>query len=277
MHLDLLTATDTDAFLMALRRFIACRGTPVELFSDQGTNFKGGERELREAFTEISPVLQGHLAPQKIAFHFNPPAAPHFSGVWEREIRSIKSALYATLGAQTVAEEVLHTVLTEVEGILNSKPLGYVSSDASDLDPVTPIVLLMWRPDGSLPQVVYPGNELISHRRWRHSQVLADHFWARFIRLYVPSLQVHQKWQASPADLVQDSVVMIADPQLPRALWPIGRVIKTHLSPDGHIRSADVKVRERVYTRPVARLVVLPALPSGDDKDESLSATSSQP
>lgn len=143
VHLDLLTAIDTDAFLMALRRFIARRGTPAELFSDQGTNFKGGERELREAFTRMSPSLQALLAPQKIAFRFNPPAAPHFGGVWEREIRSVKSALYATLGARPVTEEVLHTVLTEVEGILNSKPLGYVSADASDPDPITPHVLLM--------------------------------------------------------------------------------------------------------------------------------------
>ena len=208
VHLDLLNGIDTDAFLMALRRFVARRGTPAELFSDQGTNFKGGERKLREAFTEISPTLQEYLAPQKTAFHFNPPAAPQFGG--------------------------------------------------------------------SLLQVVYRGNELISRRRWKHSQILADHFWARFIRLYVSSLQVRQKWQASPADIVKDCMVMIADPQFPRALWPIGRVIKTHLSSDGHIQSADVKVRERVYTWPVARLVVLPALPSGDDEDKSLSTTLSQ-
>lgn len=58
---------------------------------------------------------------------------------------------------------------------------------------------------------------------------------------------------------------MIADPHLPRALWPVGRVVKTHPSPDGLIRSADVQVKERVYTRPVARLVVLPAVPSGEE------------
>lgn len=126
MHLDLLIAINTDAFLIALRMFIPRRGTPAELFSDQGTNFKGGERELRETFMEMSPELQQLLAPQKITFRFNPPAAPHFGGVWEREIRSVKSALNATVGAQHVPEEVLQTVLTEVEGILNSKPLGYV-------------------------------------------------------------------------------------------------------------------------------------------------------
>ncbi|XP_077361589.1 uncharacterized protein LOC144006560 [Festucalex cinctus] len=272
VHLDLLTAMDTDSFLMALRRFSARRGTPAELLSDQGTNFKGGEKELQKAFAEISPALQEHLAPQKIAFRFNPPASPHFGGVWEREIRSVKVALSATVGAQPVAEEVLHTVLIEVENILNSKPLGYVSSDARDPDPVTPNVLLMGRPDGSLPQVVYPETELLSRRRWKHTQVLADHFWARFIKLYVPSFQTRQKWQATSTDLTQDSVVMIADPQLPRALWPIGTVTKTHPSPDGRIRSADVKVKGRVYTRPVARLVVLPMLPTENEEDNATAA-----
>ncbi|KAL3973453.1 solute carrier family 15, member 5 [Sarotherodon galilaeus] len=271
VHLDVLNTIDADAFLMALRRFVARKGTPAELFSDQGTNFRGGERELCETFLKMAPELQQLLAPQKISFRFNPPGAPHFGGAWERKIRAVKYALYATVGAQSVPEEVLRTVLIEVEGILNSKPLGYVSSDARDADPVTPNVLLMGRPDGSLPQIVYPENELLSRRRWQHSQVLADHFWSRFIRQYILSLQTRQKWQTTAADLAEDSVVMIADPQLPRALWPVGRVIKTHPSPDGRIRSADVKVKERVYTRPVARLVALPALPSGEDEDSSAS------
>ncbi len=177
VHLDILTTIDADSFLMALRRFIARRGTPAELYSDQGTNFRGGERELREAFATLTPDLQQQLAKQKISFHFNPPAAPHFGGVWEREIRSIKTALHTTVGGQPIPEEVLRTVLLEVEGILNSKPLGYVSSSLTDLDPVTPNVLLMGRPDGSLPQIVYPETELLTRRRWRHSQVLADRFW----------------------------------------------------------------------------------------------------
>lgn len=86
------------------------------------------------------------------------------------------------MGAQSVPEEVLLTVLLEVETILNSKPLGYVSSDVADIDPVTPNSLLMGRPDGSLPQVVYPESELSSRRHWRHSQVLVDNFWSRFIQ-----------------------------------------------------------------------------------------------
>ncbi|XP_078797113.1 uncharacterized protein LOC144989073 [Oryzias latipes] len=114
VHLDVLSSLDTDSFLMAFRRFAARRGTPAELYSDQGTNFKGGERELNEAFAAMSPDLQRLLAPSKIQFHFNPPASPHFGGVWEREIRSVKTALYITVGVQPVQEEVLRTVLIEV-------------------------------------------------------------------------------------------------------------------------------------------------------------------
>ncbi len=154
VHLDLLPSLSTDSFLMALRRFIARRGTPAQLWSDRGTNFRGGVRELREAYAAFAPDLQCHLARQKITFCFNPPSAPHFGGVWEREVRSVKSALYTVLGSQSLPEEALMTVLLEVEAILNSKPLGYVSSDVADADPVTPSSLLMGRPDGSLPQVI---------------------------------------------------------------------------------------------------------------------------
>ncbi|XP_036000189.1 uncharacterized protein LOC118564903 [Fundulus heteroclitus] len=273
VHLDILTHLDVDSFLMALRRFIARRGTPSEILSDRGTNFCGAERELLQAMAKMSPDLQQALAKQKIAFKFNPPGAPHFGGVWEREIRSVKTALYATVGAQPLPEEVLRTVLVEVEGILNSKPLGYVSSSIADPDPVTPNHLLMGRPDGSLPQVVYPATELPSRRRWRHSQALADQFWSRFVREYLPNLHVRQKWQTTQPDLSENAVVMLMDPQLPRALWPVGRVTKVHPSADGHIRSADVRVKDRVYTRPVARMIVLPATPEEAGGHDSSSKT----
>lgn len=120
-----------------------------------------------------------------------------------------------SVGALPMTKEVLRTVLIEVEGILNSKPLSYVSSGVADLDPVTPNYLLMWRPDGSLSQVVYPETELLSRRRWCHLQVLADHFWFRFIHEYLPSLQVRQRCHATNADLVEETVVMLMDPRLP--------------------------------------------------------------
>lgn len=231
---------DTDSFLLALRRFISRRGKPYEILCDRGTNFRGGERELKESLEDLDPSLRQQLANQSITFKFNPPLSPHFGGAWEREVRSVKASLQVVLRDQVVSEEVLSTVLLEVEGILNSKPLGYSSSDLANPDPVTPNLLLMGRHDASLPQAAYGSNELLGHRRWRHSQVLADRFWSQFTHQYLPDRQRRQKWRTPTVDLVADQVVIVVDPQLPRVLWPIGKVVKVHLSDDGTVRSADV-------------------------------------
>lgn len=251
---------DSDAFLMALRRFIGRRGQPAELYSDQGTNFRGGDTELRDAFNQLRSDLQTVLAVRQIRFHFNPPGAPHFGGVWEREIRSIKAALRSALGSEMVTEEVLQTVLIEVEAILNSKPLGYVSADLADPDPITPSCLLMGRPDGSLPQVVFPETELLTKRRWRHSQVLADRFWTAFIRHYLPGMQMRGKWQRPSPDIEPGIVAMLVDPQLPQSLWQIGRVTKVFPGPDDHVRTAEIQIKDKTYTLPIARLIVLPEI-----------------
>ncbi|KAL3049857.1 hypothetical protein OYC64_012009 [Pagothenia borchgrevinki] len=218
----------------------------------------------------MMPQLQEELAKKQIKFRFNPPASPHFGGAWEGEIQSVKKALQVVIGTQSLQGEVLLTLLVEVKGILNAKPLGYVSSDLADPDPVTPSMLLMGRRDASLQQVSY-ATDTLSKRRWRHCQMMVYHFWVQFIRSYLPSLQVRQKWRQHTDGLLQGTVVMIVDPQLPRAHWPVGRVVKLNASADGCIRSAEVQVRDKTYLRPVARLVQLPALPD-DDADPGTSA-----
>lgn len=222
VRLDLLRDMDTNAYLIALRRFIATRGRPAELWSDRGTNFKGGEKELREAFAILCQSYRNCL-PANRSILLLPHAGPHFGGVWERKVRSAKSALYTCVGAQPVPEDVLLTVLLEAEAILNSKPLGCVSSDIEGFDPVSPNRLLMGWPDGLLPQVVYPDTNTLSQRRWRHSKVLADQFRSRLIREYLTNLQTRQKWQASAPELLEKAVFLVVDPLLPRALWAMGR------------------------------------------------------
>lgn len=246
VHIELLNSMDVDAFLLALRRFIAQQARPKEVLSDCGTNFCGAERELREAFATMEPQLKGQLAEYQIDFKFNPPNALHFGGAWEREVRSIKSGLQVAVGSRSVPEDVLYTALVEVEGILNSKPLGYVSADVADLDPITPNILLMGRRDAALPQVVYAPAGM-GRRRWRHCQTLVDQFWLHFVRNYIPNLQARQKWQRSSQNITVDSVVLIVDPSLPRAQWLIGRVIKVIASPDGCIRTAEVKVKDSLH------------------------------
>ncbi|TWW54954.1 hypothetical protein D4764_09G0000030 [Takifugu flavidus] len=218
VHLDLLEGLDTDAFLMSLRRFVARRGKPFELLSDNGTNFVGGARELREAFETMAPHLKEQLAKQKIEFCFNPPSAPHFGGAWEREVRSVKTALKVVLKEQTVPETVLQTVLVEVEGILNAKPLGYVSSDLADPDPITPSILLMGRYDASLPQVIYDSNDTLG---------IADGGTAKFLSIAsgpdssVTTCLVYRRDRSGRemANILNQSSGAYCDPKLRVLLW----------------------------------------------------------
>lgn len=168
------------------------------------------------------------------------------------------------VGSQILTKEVLRTFLIEVEAILNAKPLGCVSSDVADPDPVTPNYLLMGRPNASLPQVIYPESEILSRKRWRHSQVLADQFWTTFIKNYLPTLQPRQKWMSDCSNLTPGTVVMVIDHQLPRALWPVGKVITTYPGSDGRVCSTKIEVKNKLYHRPLSCLITLPAIPDND-------------
>ena len=260
MHLEVLHQLTTDSFLMSFRRFTSSKGTPKILRSDRGTNFVGGDKELRESYASMTEEVRDRLAEKQVKFIFNPPNAPHFGGAWEREIRSIKNILHTVLGQQVPNDEVLRTVLAEIESIMNSRPLGYTSSDVADLDPVTPYLLLTGRRDSALPQTVYDPAELTGRRMWKHSQVLADRFWRQFVLHYLPTLQSRQKWTKERENLAEGAVVLVIDQSLPRAAWQTGRVTKVLAGQDGRVRTAVVQVGAKTYTRPVARLIELPRI-----------------
>lgn len=144
------------------------------------------------------------------------------------------------------------TVLVEVEGILNSKPFGYSSPDLVDPKPVMLNVLLMGRHDASLPQAVHGSSELLGRHLWRYNHVLCQ-------------VECRQKWRTPTADLAAHQVVMVVDPQFPRALWSTGKVTKVHSSDDGTVRSADINIKGTAYNRLVTRLVSLPKMPVDTD------------
>lgn len=110
VHIEVLHHMDTDSFLMSFRRFQSRRGRPHTLLSDQGTNFRRGESELKASFEDMAEDPKNRLAPYQVRFQFNLPNAPHFRGTWEREVRSVKTVLNTTLGVQTVSDEVFSTV-----------------------------------------------------------------------------------------------------------------------------------------------------------------------
>ena len=148
VHLEQAQSLETDAFIMVLRRFLNTRGKVKQVRSDNGTNFISAERELREAIYQWNHrQIEDELRDRDCEWVFHPPGASHMSGIWVRLIRrSMKRSMKAILGERLVDEDVLRTVLSEAQGIANSRHLCPNSEDVRDMEAITPNHLLLQKP-----------------------------------------------------------------------------------------------------------------------------------
>ncbi|CAH2089646.1 unnamed protein product [Euphydryas editha] len=106
VHIELTPSLSTDSVIMALRRFAARRGMPKTIYSDNGTNFVGANNELKEALVTLKQEdLVSEAEKIGVQWKFIPPGAPNMGGAWERLVRSIKTALGATLNERHPREE----------------------------------------------------------------------------------------------------------------------------------------------------------------------------
>lgn len=251
VHLEIAGSLSTDSAILALRRFIARRGSPTEIYSDNGTNLRGADRELREA-------LQDEASNYKIAWKYIPPSAPFMGGAWERLVRSVKTALYSVLEEKHPQEETLATLLCEAEYTVNNRPLTHVSTSPEDDEALTPNHFLL----GGSGDVKICGNftdrDLKLRHQWRQAQRLADMFWERWIKEYLPNLQHRREPRGHGKQLQVDDLVLIVDSNLPRNTWPRGKIVKTFPGQDGIVRAVDVKTAGGILRRPTKKLVLLP-------------------
>ena len=177
VHLEVLHSMDASSFICALRRFVAIR-CPVAFC---GTNFVGAKSELANALKEMDHDRIGnYLREQDCERKFNPPHASHFGGVWERQIRTIRRVLDATLldiGSSQLDDELLSTLMAEASSIVNSRPIAAVPSDADVPMPLTPSMVLTFKKRPVTPRPgKFVSQDLYALRRWRWIQYLADQF-----------------------------------------------------------------------------------------------------
>ena len=254
VHIEVADSQSTDSFINALRRFSARRG-PVRLIRcDNGTNFVGAEKELKAELERLKQT-QVHEALLKhgIEWRFNPPTASHFGGAWERQIRTIRKILNSLLTQQTLDDDGLHTLMCEVESILNSRPLTSVSTDSRDCEPLTPNHLLLFRGGHTAPGV-FTGDDVYT-KRWRKIQYLTDSFWKRWRGQYLPLLQTRQKWNVRQKNLSPGDVVLMVDEALPRGQWPLAKVEEVVKDHKGLVRQAVVRRGTTLLRRPAVKLV----------------------
>jgi len=136
-HIEVVTSLITEAFIAALRRFIARRGIPGTIHSNNGTNFQGTTNELRTIYKMLQSIWQlatikDFLAAEECECSFIPPHAPPLGELWEAAVKSIKFHMRRTLGSHVSIYEELCTLLSEIETCLNSRPLFALSDDLSN-------------------------------------------------------------------------------------------------------------------------------------------------
>ncbi|GFX86664.1 integrase catalytic domain-containing protein [Trichonephila clavipes] len=142
IHLEIVSDLTTEAFLAALNRFVARRGRPIEIHSDNGWNFVGANNELRKIlkalFTGKMEEIMDFLSKEQIKWNFNPPSVPHFGGLWEAGVKSLKYHLKRVIGNSILSHEEFLTLVVQIEAVLNSRPICPLSNVPNDVETLTP-------------------------------------------------------------------------------------------------------------------------------------------
>ncbi|XP_029164752.1 uncharacterized protein LOC114935963 [Nylanderia fulva] len=261
VHLELVEGYATPAFLGAYSRFVARRGLPTAVYSDNGTTFVGADRDLTLAFRAAlrDSVLLNRTASDNVEWHFLPPSAPHFGGLWEAGVRSVKHHIRRVVGAHTLTFEEFSTLLCNVEACLNSRPIAPLSDSIDTYDPLTPRHFLIGAalnssPEPSLLQV--KENRL---SRWQLVRQLTERLWKLWQSDYINMLQQRGKWRhIKKPNIRVGQLVLLRNPLLPPCKWELGRVVLCHPGLDELIRVVTVKTASSEYKRPIGRLCLLP-------------------
>lgn len=257
VHLEVAVDCSTMEFLQVLRRFFAIRGLPKLIQSDNGTQFVGAERQLREMVIGWKKnELQDFCAERQVTWRFITPLAPHQNGCAESLVKSCKHALKKAIGEQRLTPFELHTYLQEVANLVNERPIGRLPNDPDDGTYICPNDILMGRASSRVPQGPFRPSKN-PKERLEFVQRIVDAFWKSWIRDVFPLLVPRRKWNVDRRNVKVDDIVLIADPNVVRGQWKLGRITEVYPGSDNRVRNVQVKTSNKVLSRPVTKLVVL--------------------
>ncbi|XP_056639718.1 uncharacterized protein LOC130447083 [Diorhabda sublineata] len=259
-HLELVSDLTADGFLNAFKRFISRRGLCRHIYSDNASTFVRANKDLLKYF-ELSQslVVQEFITDNLITWHFNPPYSPHMGGLWERAVRSTKHHLKRVLNNTYLTYEEFYTLLSQIEGILNSRPLLPLTEDPDDLQPLTPAHFLIGTAIQTIPEPAVPADHKIQLSRYKHITMMIQHFWTRWSKDYLNLLQQRPKWRVTQIDSIQvGSMVLLKEDDTPPMSWKLGCIVKTHPGSDGLVRVVTVKTYSGITKRAINKICVLP-------------------
>ena len=262
VHLELVSDLTTDAFIAALRRFIARCGKPSLIWSDHGTNFVGAVHELKEfiAFFQnqkTQGLISEFCAIQNITWKFIPERTPHFGGLWEAAVKSMKTHLKRVVGETKLTFEEFATILAQVEACLNSRPLVPLPCEGDVIEPLTPGHFLIGRPLEALPDPSASYQSISLLRRWHLCQHITRHFWKRWSTEYINVIRRYVKWHHPSRNMQVGDLVLLHEDNLVPTKWPMGRIVDVHPGKDGFVRIVTVQTSNGTYKRPITKIALL--------------------
>ncbi|XP_055633747.1 uncharacterized protein LOC129774074 [Toxorhynchites rutilus septentrionalis] len=271
VHIEMVEKLDSDCFIRCFQDFTSRRGQVTHLYSDNGTNFVGAEKEMKIQLDKINVKL-GPLeaAKLKIKWTFNPPNAPHFGGAWERLIGIIKNALkhMLTYWVNRPSPEVLRSALIRAEFILNSRPLTDIPINETEEGPLTPFHFLLGRPGESTPPYDIEPSPYTA-KTYVKIQQAAKYFWDRWKNEYLPTQIKRSKWTKDVIPLKVDDIVVTALDNKITGRWLKGRVTEVFTGKDNRVRSVKINTIQGDFTRPVVKVAKLDLEPKDLDAQES--------
>ena len=223
------------------------------LYSDNGTNFKGADKEIKNAIKAWNDEqIQDSLLLKGIEWKWGPPHCPHFEGVWERLVRSAKRHLKFLLEKDNLSLDTFETALTQVSAILNTRPLTQASTDINDMQTLCPanfIYPYTITPSSTTILPPIPSNGDFLRAAWRDVRRIAEEFRQRWHKEYLQTLLPRTKWKTSAPKLHEGQMVLLVD-ELPRDEWKVARVVQCVSESESHgcrynVRTADNKIFER--------------------------------
>ena len=260
VHMETVTTLTKEDCLHAIKRFTARRGLPENIYSDNSRTFIGtrGEIEFRKLLMdrEFKELVDAFTTGHQINWLTIPPRTPHFGGLWEAAIKSMKRHFYRTVGTTKLSFENFTTLITQIEAILNSRPLTAPSSDANDPSALTPAHFLIGRPLTALPEPSQEDNRTLN-RRFKSINNIVRQFWKKWSVDYLTTLQHRPKWQDNKQQHAVNDIVIIKEENTPPMLWPLARITKIFDGNDKIVRVVQVRTQTGLYIRPVSRLVPL--------------------
>lgn len=236
-------------------------GASQPTYSDNGTSFVGANRELKdlgEFLSKENKKLSQAIGELSIEWHFAPAYSPHFGGIWESGVRSTKHHLKRVAGNVIMTFEEFYTLLTQIEAVLNSRPLTSLSNNPNDLTPLTPAHFLIGRPLTAIPDVSLTHLPEARLSRWQMIQKMQQHFWSRWSKEYITELQQRTKWRQPYPNLEEGTVVLIKNENLPPLKWKLGRIIAVHPGKDKVARVATVKTSTGTIRIAIQKICPLP-------------------